>query len=118
MKNLSPGERILRGMGFSTADIDLQYAAYERLLASKEARGHVIGVLGDAYAQASLNHDYDQMSEVLRAIAVQGVDLNQVMRSARGRMHDLGYDMFGRNFRPEALQSERAVLAAADRRSQ
>lgn len=115
IRHLSPADRTLRAMGFSTADIDLQYAAYERLLRNKTQMTHVVSVLSDAYARASINHDAGTMGDVLRQTAVMGIDLSRVMSAARGRMHDFGFDMFGRNFRQDQLNQESSVLSSAGR---
>lgn len=104
------GSRVMHSLGFRTTDIAVQYAAYESLLKDRDSMRQKISLFGEAYANASMNGDREEMMRLLQMATVQGLDVNSVMRSAQVRMRAAGKDMFGRNFNEEQLERYQATL--------
>lgn len=109
------GARILHSLGFRTTEIAIQYEAYSDLLRNRDEMRRRVSLLGEAYANASMNNDREQMMEILQRATVMGVDINSVMRSSQVRMRNAGKDMFGRNFNEQQLEQYQETLRAGGR---
>lgn len=109
------GARVMHGLGFRDVDIATQYTAYERLLKDRDEGRRVVGLFGEAYANAMLNGDRREQQRLLMQVATMGVDLSSVMRSAQVRMRNAGTDMFGRGFTGAALERQQETLRAGGR---
>lgn len=107
------GSRILSGLGFRDVDVALQYAAYDDMIKSRDETRRQISLFGEAYAQASLANNREQMLSILQQASVRGLDISRVMQSSQIRMRNAGRDMFGRNFTPEQMDRYSATLSAA-----
>lgn len=115
IRELGWGSRIMHSMGFRDTDIAVQYAAYESLLKDRDRMREKVSLFGEAYARASIEHNYQEMNRLLQVAAVQGIDQSSIMRSAQIRMRNYGYDMFGRNFNQQQLDRYQRTLETAGR---
>lgn len=115
IRDLGWGARTMNALGFRDTDIAIQYAAYERLLADKDAMTRQISLFGEAYAMAMANGDQARMAGLLQQAGVAGLDITRVMASARTRLRNSGMDMFGRNFNQEQMERYQATLEAGGR---
>lgn len=115
VRDFGLGARVLHGMGFRDVDIAIQYEAYRELIADKRNMSHTVSVMGEAYANASLNNDRETMTRILQQATIMGVSVDSIMRSAQIRMRNEGQDMFGRNFNEEQINRYRETLEAGGR---
>ena len=80
----------------NVVEIERWQIASRQLYRSQEARKSALDVLGQSFADASMNGDWNRANDVmLRAIA-QGIEADSLIRSARTRMRREEGDLLSR----------------------
>lgn len=108
-QGLSHYEKLLYALKINPVDVDKAMAVSNALYEKKEARANAVAQLGEAFANAQIAGDSEEMALVARQAAVWGVDVSSVLRSAMNRIYMSQDSMMHRGYSAVDIQDYSAV---------
>jgi hypothetical protein len=110
MKNASTMDKIFYSAGFSPTEIDRGQAIANEIYQKHDKMKAQVKQLGDAWADAEVNHDSAGMTRIMRQGMVWGVDVGQVIREGMKNLKKLQQGIIERQLKPKERAQYQRLL--------
>jgi hypothetical protein len=106
VKDVPPIHRFLYGLGFNPVELDRGMMISQELYAEKQKMQSAVKKFGDAWSDASLSGNSEQMSRIMRQAIISGVDVSSVIHSGMRNLKKAREDVIERQLTtPRKLKS-------------
>lgn len=105
LKDMSPAERLMYGMGITPRRVGLAYEAADELWKDQNKRKNATSNYGRQWAEAQLEGDWEKLEELRQEVMVLGLDISSVTKSASSYKEKRSTQHIERTFSPESRKN-------------